>query len=159
MDFSIRSTIIKADYVKVMYIGLYKKPFYIFATILGIGLLIVSALIYFDDTGSGLFSPFIDVIFGLFLILSPSLIVLLSLGQLKSNPSFLNEMIYNFNDLGMSVTGSTFKTELKWEHIIKLKEIGDFLVLYHTKKFGNFIYKSKLTPEQLSFIKSKIIKK
>lgn len=43
-----------------------------------------------------------------------------------------------------------------FSHIIKRKEINKFLILYHNKKFGNFIDKTKLTNEQLQFIKSKI---
>ena len=159
MIFSITSKLDKGDYIKVMFIGLYKKPYYILATIFGFSLLIISILNYFNAIGFEVYSPFTDAILGLFLLLSPSIIVFFAVSQAKSNPSFLNEMTYTFNDVGISVTGLTFKTELLWEYIIKQKEIGDFLVLYHTKKFGIFIDKSKLTSEELLFIKSKIIKK
>ena len=87
MDFSITSKLDKGDYIKVMFIGLYKKPYYIIATIFGLCLLIISILNY-------------------------------------------------VNELGFEVYSSS-----------------------HTKKFGYFIDKSKLTSEELLFIKSKIIKK
>ena len=158
MNFSITSKLDKGDYIKVMFIGLYKKPYYIIATIFGLCLLTVSILNYFNATSFEVYSPFSDTILALFLLLSPSIVVFFAVSQAKSNPSFLNEMTFNFTDVGVSVTGLTFKTELLWKYIIKQKEIGDFLVLYHTKKFGSFIDKSKLTPEELVFIKSKIIK-
>jgi hypothetical protein len=159
MDFSITSKLDKGDYIKVMFIGLYKKPYYIIATIFGLCLLIISILNYFNAISFEVYSPFIDASLALFLLLSPSLIVLLSISQIKSNPSLLNDMTYTFNEESMAVNGLTFKSEFLWEHIIKQKEIGKFLILYHTKKFGNFIDKSKLTSEELLFIKSKIIKK
>jgi hypothetical protein len=159
MDFSITSKLDKGDYIKVMFIGLYKKPYYIIATIFGLCLLIISILNYFNAISFEVYSPFTDSILALFLLLSPSIIVLLSISQIKSNPSLLNDMTYTFDEESMAVNGLTFKSEFLWEHIIKQKEIGKFLVLYHTKKFGNFIDKSKLTSEELLFIKSKIIKK
>ena len=56
----------------------------------------------------------------------------------------------------MTVQGLTFKGEFVWAHIIKQKEIGNFLILYHSKKMGNFINKTKLTSDQLQFIKTKV---
>lgn len=56
----------------------------------------------------------------------------------------------------MTIQGFTFKGEFEWAHIIKREEIKNFLILYHSKKMGNFIDKTKLTSEQLQFIKSKV---
>ncbi len=56
----------------------------------------------------------------------------------------------------MRVQGLTFKGEFVWAHIIKQKEIANFLILYHSKKAGNFIDKTKLTLDQLQFIKTKV---
>lgn len=156
MAFTITTCINKQDYIKVMFVGLYKKPYYIIATIFGFCLLTISVLNYFGAVNINVYSPLTDAILGLFLLLSPSLIVLLALSQIKSNPSLLKEMTYTFTEAGLAVTGMTFKSEFLWEHIIKQKEIGKFLILYHTKKFGNFIDKSKLSAEQLFFIKSKV---
>ena len=139
-----------------MFIGLYKKPGFIISTIAGLYFLVTALLNYFNVINSYVYSPFNDGILGLFLLIVPSLIVLLSVNQIKSNPNLLNDITYIFTDTGMTVKGMTFKSEFSWEHIIKQKEIRQFLVLYHTKKFGNFIDKSKLSSEQLLFIKSKI---
>lgn len=159
MDFSITTRLNKKDYIKVMYAGLYRKPFYIVAGIFGLSLITISVLNYFYITDFDVYSPLIDAVLGLLFLLFPSLIVMLSVSQLKSNPSILQDITYGFTESGMTVAGLTFKSEFSWEHIIKQKEIGKFLLLYHTKKFGNFIDKSKLSAEQLVFIKSKIIMK
>jgi len=159
MNFSITSRLNKQDYIKVMFIGLYKKPGFIIGTIVGLYLLITALFDYFNVINIYTYSPFVDGVLGFFLLFAPSLIVLLSVNQIKSNPSLLNDMTYAFSDTGFAVTGMTFKSEFSWEHIIKQKEVRQFLVLYHTKRFGNFIDKSKLSPEQLLFIKTKVTKK
>lgn len=156
MTFTITTCLNEKDYIKVMFIGLYKKPYYIIATIFGSCLLTTSVLNYFNVVNIEVYSPLTDAILGLFLLLSPSLIVLLSLSQIRSNPSFLKEMTYTFTEAGLSVTGMTFKSEFLWGNVLKQKEIGKFLILYHTKKFGNFIDKSQLSTDQLIFIKSKV---
>ena len=159
MTFTITTCLNKQDYIKVMFVGLYKKPYYIIATIFGFCLLTISVLGFFGTIDFNIYSPLTDAFLGLLLLISPSIIVLIALNQLKSNPSFLKNITYTFTDEGITVTGMTFKSEFLWEHIIKEKEIGKFLILYHTKKFGNFIDKSNLSPDQLIFIKTKITNK
>jgi hypothetical protein len=56
----------------------------------------------------------------------------------------------------VKVQGLTFRGEFLWAHIIKQKEINKYLILYHSKKMGNFIDKTRLTADQLQFIKSKV---
>lgn len=58
-------------------------------------------------------------------------------------------MTYTFSENGVVIQGSTFKSEFLWEHIVKQKELDKFLILYHSKKFGNFIDKTKMTVDQL----------
>ncbi|TFF34655.1 YcxB family protein [Mucilaginibacter psychrotolerans] len=156
MNFSITTCLNKQEYIKVMFVGLYKKPGFILATIIGAYFLITSILNYCNVLDAYAYSPLWDALLGFFLLLAPSIIIVIAVNQLKSNPSLLSDMHYTFTDLGMTVTGKTFKSEFSWEHIMKQKEIRNYLILYHTKKFGNFIDKSKLTTEQLVFIKSKI---
>lgn len=48
MTFTINTCLNKQDYIKVMYAGLYRKPFYIFAAIFGLSLFTVSTLNYFN---------------------------------------------------------------------------------------------------------------
>ena len=159
MNFSITSKMTKPEYIKVMYIGLYKKPSFIISTVFGLCLLTIVFLDYLTITKFLDGQPFYYIICGVFLVFSPTLIVMMAVNQLKSNPSFLNEITYTFNEEKILVEGITFKSELTWAHILKQKEIGGFLILYHTKKFGNFIDKAKLLPEQLLFIKEKVLSK
>lgn len=159
MEFSITSKLDKTEYIKTMFIGLYKRPYYVLVTIFGLFILAVSMLNYTKLTSFQVYSPITDAIIGLFLLLLPPLIVLMAVRHVKSNSVLLSEITYKFTDVGVSATGSTFKMDFLWEHMIKQNERGKFIILYHTKSAGTFIDKTNLTPEQLLFIKSKIVKK
>jgi YcxB-like protein len=145
-EFTITSRISTKEYAKVMLVGLYRKPAIIFSVIVGLFLLISN-------------SSSLDLGLGAFLFLSPLLITFISVRQFNSNPSFKNDIIFTFNENGMKTEGMTFKGEFTWKHIIKQKEIGHFIILYHSKKTGNFVDKRKLTLDQLEFIKQKIAEK
>jgi hypothetical protein len=142
-DFSITTLLTTKEYTRIMFVGLYKKPVFILATNLGI-------IESYSET------PFFEISCGAFLLLAPTIITFIAVQQFKSNPSFKNDITYTFTNNSVSCQGLTFKSEFLWTHIIKQKEIGKYLILYHTKKFGSFIDKTKLTTEQIEFIKSKV---
>jgi hypothetical protein len=158
-DFSITTKLTTKEYTKVMFMGLYKKPGFILATLLGIYYATTIILDYLNVINWYADTPTFEIVCGAFLLLAPSLIVLIAVRQFTSNPSFQNDIIYTFNNNGVACKGLTFKSEFLWAHIIKQKELDKYLILYHNKKFGNFIDKTKLTPEQLDFIKSKVRQK
>ena len=155
-DFLIPSRLTTKEYAKIMFVGLYKKPGFILATLLGLYFMVTLILDYFNIVSFYTDIPYFEIFCGLFLLSAPTLIVIISVRQFVSNPSFQNDIIYTFSENGMTVQGLMFKGEFVWTHIIKQKEIGNFLILYHSKKVGNFIDKSKLTLDQLQFIKTKV---
>jgi len=159
MNFSITQKLDTREYAKMMFIGLNRKPAFIVSTIVGLYLLITVLLDHLKVINYDNSSPLYDIIIGALLLLAPTLIVIITVNQFKSNPNFQNDMTFTFGEELFVVQGITFKSEVSWVHITKQKEIGKFLILYHTKKFGNIIDKSKLTTEQLLFIKAKVAKK
>ncbi len=158
-DFSITTRLTTDEYRKIMFVGLYKKPAFILATLLGLYFAMTILLDYLNVIDWYADTPTFEIICDAFLLLAPTLIVLISVRQFTSNPSFQNDITYTFSDNGVACQGLTFKSEFLWTHIIKQKDLGKFLILYHNKKFGNFIDKTKLTTEQLNFIKSKVRQK
>ena len=158
-DFTIKTRLTTKEYIRVLFLGLYKKPAFILATLLGLYLVTTVILDYLRIIYYYIDTPLFEILCGTFLILAPTLIVFISVRQFTSNPSFQNDMTYTFNESGVAIQGLTFKCELLWTHIIKQKEIGKFLILHHNKKFGNFIDKTKLTTDQLDFIKQKVAHK
>jgi YcxB-like protein len=153
--FTIKTRLTTKEYAKVMFAGLYKKPAFILSTLLGLYFATTVILNYFKVIEWYHETPIFEIACGIFLLLAPTLIVLISVRQFRSNRSFQNDITYTFGDSGVAVQGLTFKSEFLWSHIIKQKELNKFLILYHSKKFGNFIDKTKLTTDQINFIKSK----
>jgi hypothetical protein len=155
-DFTITTRTTTKEYAKLMITGLYKKPGFILTTLGGLFFLITAVLNYLKIIDYYTNSPSSEFLFGLLFLFAPILITLIAVRQFKSNPNFKNGIRYTFSEKKMIVEGKTFKSECLWAHIIKQKETGKFLTLYHTKRFGYFIDKTKLTPEQLQFIRSKV---
>ncbi len=155
-DFSITTRTTPKEYAKIMLIGLYKKPVFILMTVFGLYLLTTVILDHFEVINYYSERPYLEIFGGLFILFVPLLITLMAVRQFTSNPNFKNNIKYTFGDKGMTVEGQTFKGEFSWAHIIKQKEISKFLILYHSKRMGNFIDKTKLTTEQLQFIKAKV---
>lgn len=158
-DFSITSSLTTKEYSKIMFVGLYKKPAFILATILGLYMIITIILDYFEIIKYYPDTPLFEIICGPLLLLSPIIITFISVRQFTSNPAFQNDITYSFGESGYIVQGVSFKAEFSWSHIIKQKELQKYLILYHSKRAGNFIDKTKLTAGQLAFIKSKVGKK
>lgn len=154
-EFSTITELKVKDYSKVMFLGLYRKPPFIVATIVGLYLIVTVILDHFNIIKFYSETPYFEFISGLFLLVLPILIIIIAVRQLLSNPN-CQEIKYTFSDNAMTVQGPTFKGEFLWAHIIRQKEINKFLILYHSKKMGNFIDKTKLTADQIQFIKSKV---
>ena len=139
-----------------MTLGLYTKPAFIILTIFAIYLVGTSILDHFKIIDFYADTPYLEFFGGLFLLVFPTLILIVAVRQFLSNPGFQNEIKYTFSEDGVKVQGHTFKAEFMWAHIIKQKELGKFLILYHSKQMGNYIDKTKLTADQMRFIKSKV---
>jgi hypothetical protein len=154
-DFSIITQMTLKEYSRVMFFGLYKKPSFILTGIFGLYLTATVVLNYFQIINYYTDTPYLEMFCGLFLLLAPTLITVISVIQFKSNPNLLIGIKQTFSDKGMICEGPTFKGDFLWTHFIKQKEIGKFLILYHSKRMGSFIDKTKLTKEQLEFIKTK----
>jgi hypothetical protein len=158
-NFSITTKLAEKEYAKVTLLLLYRKPVVIVESL--VGLYFLAAACFDSLRPIDLYSdvPVVGILLGIFLLLLPALAVFSLLKQFRSNVSLQHEITYSFNEEGMQLQGRTFKAEFQWMHIIKQKEAGKFLILYHSKKSGNFIDKTKLTDEQIRWIKSKIPKK
>ena len=155
-DFSVTMHMSAKEYSKVMYVGLYKKPTYIIATLLGVYFIATVVLNQLNIISYYSGFPYLELFAGLFALLFPTMIIRMALKHLRSNPSFNHDLTYTIGENGIIIQGLTFKGEFTWEHILKRQEIGKFLILNHNKKMGNFIDKTKLTDEQLQFIRSKV---
>ncbi len=155
-DFTITTRITRADYSKFMYAALYKRPLFILVTLLALYLFFTVILNYFGVIKFYTETPYFETTAALVILIGPTLIVIATSKGYVSHPSMHHGIMYTFKNDGISLQGQTFKSELSWAHIVKIKETKKYLLLYSSKKIGNFIDKSKLTAEQIQFIKSRI---
>ena len=139
-----------------MLAGLYKKTGFIISAMVGLYLLTTVVLDRLQIINYYADIPYFEFFCGLIILLGPVLITCIAVRQFNSNPDFQQNIQYTFSDNGVAIQGNTFKGEFLWAHVTKQKEISNFLILYHTKKMGNLIDKTKLTKEQLQFIKTKV---
>lgn len=155
-DFTIRTKIIPKEYIQTMYIGMYKKPFVIIITLIGLFLITTVVLDHFHQINFYTERPTVEIGLGLFCLLIPSITIFQALKQIRSNKNLRDFITYTFGETGITAQAITYKAEFLWEHIIKQRELGKYLILYPNKAGGYFIEKSALTTDQLNFIKSKV---
>ena len=105
-NFSITTQLTGKEYSKVMFLGLYRKPVFIAASILGFYFIVTIILDHFKIIKYYSDTPYFEIFLGLFLLLFPSLIVLGSLRQFQSNPSCQHEIIYTFSEDGVMSPGT-----------------------------------------------------
>ena len=101
------------DYSKVFFLGLYRKPVFIFLTVCGFYMIVTSILDHFKIINYYSDTPYLEIFGGLFLFLLPTLIVVIAVRQFLSNPSF-HEIKCTFSENGMTVQELTFKGEFIW---------------------------------------------
>jgi|GEM_PF-2015883 len=84
----------------------------------------------------------------------PVIISYINAGKLyNSNKSLNEEMTYAFNEEGFIIKGESFKSEMKWEKLWKIKEMKDFLLLYQGKMIANIIPKKYVDEHVLNSLK------
>jgi hypothetical protein len=151
-DFSITTRLTEKEYSRVLYILLYRKPGIVYTSIFGLLIVLgrLKIIPFYSDT------TFLETLVGLFLLLLPTITVLRSSKEVRSTSGIQDEITYTFNESGLIIQGSSFKTEFQWAYIRNLLEINKFLILSHRKAAGYYIDKTKLTNEQLGFIRSKV---
>ncbi|HEY4150875.1 MAG TPA: YcxB family protein [Chitinophagaceae bacterium] len=148
----------KKEYGNFFYGALYKKPWTMVITFGGLALLLVAEL----EFSGRLYvqgMPWVDLGLAVFLILSPSLTVLLAKKRFASSLDLSNDFRFTFGEDAIVVNTKTCDATLKLEHIIKVKETRQFLLLFAGAKSAYFIKRDRLTKEQIEFIKSKVVKK
>lgn len=156
--FTTTTLLTKKDYTKYLYKTLYKKPYYISATMLGIYFLATGiADAFANKFNGGVFS--MELLAGFFCLLIPTVNILIARKNTFANPAIQKPITYQFSDAGIVIKGDTFDGNFTWPHIINLKEEGGFLLLFVNRKTANFIKTDGLTAEQIDFIKSKVVKK
>ena len=155
-SFTVTTLITKKDYIAYLITSIYKRPLTIIMFFVGLYMLLMVARPSLFGYPT---SPVSNLVFGLFLVLNPFIITFILSAKFNAIPSMRHEIVYTFSEDLIVIKASTFDATMQWSHFIKLRETKRFLLLQSSKRTASLIDKTKITQEQIQFIKSKIGKK
>jgi hypothetical protein len=138
-------------YRKLMTKLFYKKFFVIVTLILGV-LYAVIAFIGFMTGELDSSSITIYGIGGVFLLFLPLITIKIRTKKgFYSNQMLQEEIVYEFIDDKIIMTGTSFKSEMKWSKVYKVKELNDWFLIYQSKRLMNLIPKEVIGDKILDF--------
>lgn len=147
----------QSEYIKLMFFQTYKKPIFILTLILGLinlYFVIISLFLYeaFDD-----FTSLFIVIFAL--IFYPILLYVRFRNFYKSHKILGLRTITEIDDNGFSDIGEGFEAKILWQNIYKIKEIKNWILVYHNSTSYGFMPKRTMTKNQIQEFRNIIIQK
>ncbi len=147
----------QSEYIKLMFFQTYKKPIFILTLILGLinlYFVIISLFLYeaFDD-----FTSLFIVIFAL--IFYPILLYVRFRNFYKSHKILGLRTITEIDDNGFSDIGEGFEAKILWQNIYKIKEIKNWILVYHNSTAYGFMPKRTMTKNQIQEFRNIIIQK
>jgi len=135
----LQSQITKEDYSKMMTSSLLKKPFMMFITIMGLGLLIF----YLQNPALGTFY----LLLGLGFIALP-ILTFFTVGQSYLRNKHFNEKLeLLFDDENLELIGQTFRSKFNWTQITRVKESTRYFSLYQGQVLLALINKEENSQE------------
>lgn len=140
-------------YVRLYYCMSYQNVITILLTFVGLVMLILSILSFLGITHYNQPPTFL-LMFGLILCyVIPAGIYGTARKRFKSN-SRINELItYVFTSELIYINGESFKTEMTWDKLYKIKELNNWILIYITKDSATPITKDSFDELQLKRFK------
>lgn len=130
------------EYVRLMFILTYRKPLTAFVTFLGVYSLAAIVLFY-----SGYDSYFNEpsmiqiMLMIVLLVLIPFSVYYNAKKLFASQARIQEEIIYEFTDDKIKLTGESFNVEQTWEKTYKVVELKSWVLIYQSKLVANIIPK------------------
>lgn len=145
----------QSEYIKLMFYQTYKKPLFIYLTALGIIFLffiIKDLFLYktFDDYTS-IFIAFFTLIF------YPILLYSRFRNFYKSHKILGLKTITEIEKEGFRDEGEGFEAKILWKNIYKVKELKNWILVYHNSTAYGFLPKRAMTKSQIEDFRSIVI--
>ncbi len=155
--FATTTLLTKKDFNAYAYREVYRKPYYIGATALGVYLVVISIRDAFAAKyDGGVFM--MELVAGFFMLAVPAINVRRARKITFAKLSMQHPLEYTFSEDSVKVKGFSIETVHSWEHITKVKETKEFLLLFTSRNVAYFIKKDGLNAEQVAFIYAKAAK-
>ncbi len=137
-------------YLKLMYSIVYQKPIMLFMPIVGILMLFFSIgyyinfLIVFNEP------PLTQLIMGImFTFLLPISIYIQAKKSFVTNARLTEVIKYTFNQSMIYIKGESFKSEMTWDKLFKIKEMKNWVLIYPNKHSFHLIPKDSFNLDQM----------
>jgi len=141
-------------YVRLYYYMSYQNVITILLTFVGLVMLVLSTISFLGIDTHFNQPPTFLLMFGLILsYVIPAGIYGTARKRFKSN-SRINELItYVFTNELIHIIGESFKTEMTWDKLYKIKELNNWILIYITKDSATPILKDSFNELQLKRFK------
>ncbi len=148
MNFKIKIT--SSDYIRLMFLLRYRKPYSIFVTILGFVMLALS-IRSFSGEDNYVQQPVILMVFCLMIIIGvPISLYLTSKRNFNSNYRLQEEIECELSNDNMKMRGETFNTESDLNQTYKIEELKNWFLLFQNRTIFNLIPKKGMTVEEIN---------
>ena len=139
------------DYLKLQYVITYRNFWVLFITAMGLLMLVCAALeitgqLPVPDNGN----LYIQIFFGIYVLLLPALVYWKSKKNFKSNKLIQEDIIYELSPDKFAVSTPYSNSEIPWEKIYKIKELKDWFLIYHSNKIAHLIPKKCMTAAEIA---------
>lgn len=120
----------------------YRTPLNIIMLIFGIGCFAVAGITYKDMDGRTI--AFLILLGALYTVFNPIILWRNSRRQYRKNPVYQNEITYEFDDNGVTVSQGDVVTSKEWPMFWKAVDFGSIVVLYLAVNNGIIIPKEDI---------------
>jgi hypothetical protein len=142
----------KKDYRNLMLLITYSRPMTIFITIIAVFSFVPSILYLLGAKLPFNNPPYAQMIFGVVIIfILPFMIVRGANKAYESHLRLQEKMIYDFTQEGIKITGESFKSEMNWTKVYKVKERKNWILIYQSQQVANIIKKESLGDNLIEF--------
>jgi len=155
--FTTTTLLTKKDYLAYAYRKVYRQPYYLFVTALGVYLIVVAIRDAIAPKYSG-GVVMMELAAGIFALAIPAINVRRAQKITFAKLSMQHPLQYTFSDNAVAVKGFSIETVHSWQYITKVAETKELLLLFTAKNVAYFIKKDGLSPQQVSFIYAKAAK-
>lgn len=130
----------------------YKRVFVIATIVIGVFFLLLAVLGLIIDELNHLSYILSYGISGLIILLAPYVTITLKAKRsFFSNKMLQEEIAYEFTKDKIIMTGTSFRSEMEWSKIYKVREVKDWYLIYQSKQAMNLIPKDALRDQQTEF--------
>ena len=146
----ISNKISKSEYIGLMFLLTYRKPATIILTIAG-GIMLLFILSFLAGHKEANSSPITQVFFGVgTLVFLPLSVYISSNKAYKASRVLQEELVYEFTNDKMIITGTGINAERSLDNIYKIREFKNWFLIYENDKAANLIYKKRIPAGELA---------